>query len=277
MFATLRVAVRARSVRAQFEHTDENRSKCPPPADDGAEEAGPILSDLPGKDVTGKRAVTVSTRQRGSKVLEYQSKKNAAPSARRRVVVLVSLVGVMTLTSALLLAIAPVPLTPQATSSLLAIDAPQSFDEVFDVPSVPIEAHRWNYIYIHHSAGTSGNAQSLLGNDSMPADHFVIGNGEGAADGEIQIGRRWNLQLGPGSVPGAESIVPSCISICLVGDFNQGRPTPTQQRQLVQLVNALQNRLHIANDRVSFYTQAASMAGIGSYFPANDFRKQIMP
>jgi len=227
---------------------------------------------------TGKRAVNVSTRQRGSsKVLNYQSKKNAAPSARRRVVVLVSLVGVMTLTSALLMAIAPVPLPPQATSSLLAIDTPQSFDEVFESPSVPIEARRWNYIYIHHSAGTSGSAQSLLGNDSMLADHFVIGNGDGAADGEVQIGRRWHQQLAPGSVAGAESIVPSCISICLVGDFNQGRPTPTQQRQLVQLVTALQGRLHIAGDRVSFFTQAASTAGVGSYFPASDFRKQIMP
>ena len=275
MFATLRVAVRARSVWADAGTRTKIAENAP---------HRPMMEQRGGADIigpatqgrTGKRAVNVSTGQRTSGKVQNKT-KNAVPSARRRVVVLVCLVGVMTLTSALLLAIAPVPLSPQATSSLLAVDTPQSFDEVFESPSVPIEAKRWNYIYIHHSAGTSGNAQSLLGSDSMLADHFVIGNGDGAADGEIQIGRRWNQQLAPGSVSGAESIAPSCISICLIGDFNQGRPTPTQQRQLVQLVTALQSRLHISNDRVSFFEKAALSAGIGSYFPAKDFRKQIMP
>jgi hypothetical protein len=218
----------------------------------------------------------VSIGQRNTGKSQSKSKASA-PSARRRVVVLVALVGVLTFTSALLLAIAPAPLTSQTTASLLAVDSPQSFDELFESTSVPIEGHKWNYIYIHHSASPSGNATTLAGNDSMLADHFVIGNGDGCADGEIQIGLRWKQQLPPGRTPGMEHIDSGCISICLVGDFNQTRPTPTQQRQLVQLVTALQNRLHVSSDRVSFTTKTDTAAGIGSFFPANDFRKQILP
>ncbi len=203
--------------------------------------------------------------------------KGSAPSAKRRVVVLVALVGVLTVTSALLLAIAPAPLTTQATASLLAVDTPQSFDELFESTSVPIEGSKWNYIYIHHSNTASGNATTVAGNDSMLADHFVIGNGEGCGDGEIQIGLRWKQQLAPGVTRGMDHIDAGCISICLIGDFNQTRPTPTQQRQLLQLVTALQSRLHVSSGRVSYSTQTDSAAGIGSFFPASDFRKQILP
>jgi hypothetical protein len=193
------------------------------------------------------------------------------------VVVLVSLVAVLTFTSALLLAIAPAPLNPQATGSLLAVDSPQSFDELFDSTSVPIDNNRWQYIYIHHSAGPSGNAETLRGNDSMLADHFVIGNGDGCGDGEVQIGVRWKQQLAPGRTSGSQWIVPSCISICIVGDFNETRPTPTQQRQLAQLVTALQSRLHVPGSRIFFDPKPTTPAGIGSYFPARDFRSQVLP
>jgi len=249
---------------------EENHRELTPAADDGLEEARPILSDVPHKEVKGGQIV--STRQRNTGKNEKKSKATG-PSAQRRVVVLIALVGVLTVTSALLLAIAPAPLSTENTASLLAVDTAQSFDELFESPTVPVA--KWGYIYIHHSASQAGNATTLAGNDSMMADHFVIGNGDGCADGEIQIGRRWKLQLAPGRTPGADSIVDNCISICMVGDFNQARPTPTQQRQLVQLTNALQAKLHIPASRVFFATQTESAAGIGSFFPASDFRKQI--
>ena len=220
---------------------------------------------------------TVSTRQRNaSKSLSGKSQsKKTAPSAKRRVVVLVALVGVLTLTSALLLAIAPAPLSTQTAASLLAVDETQSLDEIFETPTAQMA--KWNYIYIHHSASPAGNATTLAGNETMMPDHFVIGNGEGAADGEIQMGLRWKQQLQPGRTPGADYIDRSCISICVVGDFSQNGPDKVQQRQLVQLVSALQNRLHIPAGRVSFFTNSNSMAGIGATFPANDFVRQILP
>jgi hypothetical protein len=192
-------------------------------------------------------------------------------------VVLVSLVAVLTLTSALLLGLAPPPLRPQAVSSLFAIDAPQSFDTLFDSTSVRVDAARWHNIYVHQSATLSGSAQSLADSNTGLADHFVIGNGDGCNDGEIQIGQRWTQQLAPGLTPGSNYIDGDCISICLVGDFDQTRPTPTQQRRLSQLVVALQSRLHIPRERVFVYSRVSSPAGVGRNFPAQDFQAQIVP
>jgi hypothetical protein len=199
------------------------------------------------------------------------------PATRRRVAVLVSLVAVLTFTSALLLALAPAPLNPQASSSLFAIDAPQSFDVLFDNPVVPIPAARWQYIYIHHSSTVSGSAQTLAESALGLADHFVLGNGDGCADGEIQVGQRWTQQVAADRTPGTDSIRPDCISICLIGDFNQSRPTATQQRRLVQLVSALQGRLHIPRSHLFFDSHPANAAGIGRYFRSDEFLQGILP
>ena len=188
----------------------------------------------------------------------------------------VSLVGVLMLTSALLLALAPAPLSPEATSSLFAVDAPQSYDVLFDT-NVPVTAGRWKFIYIHHSQTPSGSAQSLCTTEAGLPDHFVIGNGDGCGDGEIQIGQRWAQQTAAGVTPGASEIRADCISICVIGDFNHARPTPTQERRLAQLVSALQGRLKVNGKAVSLYPRTASPAGIGRYFPEAEFRARILP
>jgi hypothetical protein len=207
-----------------------------------------------------------------------QGGSDAPSPARRRVAVLVSLVGVLTLTSALLLALAPAPLRPQATQSLLAfVDAPQSFDVLFDSTTVPVNSGRWQNIYIHQSGSVSGSAQTLADSTSGLPDHFVIGNGDGCADGEIQVGQRWTQQLAPGVTPGANYIDGDCISICLIGDFDLTQPTPTQQRRLIQLVGALRSKLRINPEHVYFYDGVSSAAGVGRYFPTRDFRAQIAP
>jgi hypothetical protein len=193
------------------------------------------------------------------------------------VAVLVSLVAVLTLTSALLLALAPAPLRPQASQSLFAIDTPQTFDSLFDSTGVPVDPARWHNIYIHHSDTVSGSAQTLAESSTGLADHFIIGNGDGCGDGEIQVGQRWAQQLTPGLTPGANYIDGDCISICLVGDFNLTQPTPTQQRRLIQLVGALQNKLHIPREHVYLYSGVETAAGIGRYFPGHDFRSQLAP
>ena len=217
-----------------------------------------------------------AARRKSGKSSKQSGQGDASPT-RRRVTVLVSLVGVLTLTSALLRALAPAPLNPQASSSLFAIEAPESLDVLFTSTSVPVLDGRWHYIYIHHSASLGGSAQTLSESATGLPDHFVIGNGDGCADGEIQIGQRWTQQSAPGVTPGATYIEPGCISICLIGDFNQTRPTPTQDRRLVQLVSALQNRLRVPGARVFLDTNTANAAGIGRHFPANEFRSQVLP
>ena len=197
-------------------------------------------------------------------------------NTHRRVIVLSTLITVLTLTSALLLALAPAPLSPDSTSSLFAIDTPQTMDVVFQTDT-PARTARWKYIYIHHSRTTSGNATSLARTPEGAADHFVIGNGDGCADGEIQISQRWNKQLSAAPPAGARDIDPDCISICVVGDFDRSVPTPTQVRRLGQLVSTLQGRLHVSGRGVLLIEQPGSVAGIGKFFPTTAFREQLLP
>ena len=198
-------------------------------------------------------------------------------NTHRRVIVLSTLITVLSLTSALLLALAPAPLTPDASSSLFAIDTPNSMDVIFQTDSPPRTA-RWKYVFVHQSHTTSGNALTLAGNSPQGvADHFVIGNGDGCMDGEIQVGQRWNKQLSAAPPAGAQEIDRDCISICIVGDFDRGVPTPTQLRRLSQLVNTLQGRLHIGAKNVLMIDQPGSAASIGRYFPSTAFRDQLLP
>jgi N-acetyl-anhydromuramyl-L-alanine amidase AmpD len=194
---------------------------------------------------------------------------------QRKFVVFSSLVAVLTLTSALLLALAPAPLTPDATSSLFAIDAPDSMDVIFRT-AAPTKADRWNYIYVHQSRTTGGNALTLSQRPGGLGDHFVIGNGDGAIDGEIQVAARWDAQLAAAPPPGAASINADCISICVIGDFGRSRPTPTQLRRLSQLVTTLQARYRIPADRVML-VPSDSPAGLGPHFPLPELRQQLLP
>jgi len=199
--------------------------------------------------------------------------------ANRKVAVFVSLVATVALTSLLLLALATPPLTSSAWRSLFAVDAPESLDAIFQtqVPAVP---GHWRYIYVHHSRTTGGDAVSL----STPAednplafsDHFVIGNGDGCVDGEVQMTQAWNHQEGIRTPPPGAKLSSACVSICLVGDFSRTRPTAAQQRRLTQLVQALQARLHIPAEAVFTHAEVDSPAGIGHAFPAADFRQQLL-
>ena len=198
-------------------------------------------------------------------------KKN---KSNRKVVVFVSLVGTLTLTSALLLALAPAPLTPDTSTSLFAVDAPSSLDAIFDTNTPAVG--RWKYIYIHHSRTPAGNARTIA--DEGVVDHFVIGNGDGCVDGELQMTQTWKRQESIDRPPtGVSRMDPTCISVCIVGDFDHSRPTPTQERRLAQLVGTLQSKLHIPANRVLTVDQPGSMAGIGHSFPTEQFRNLILP
>jgi hypothetical protein len=197
--------------------------------------------------------------------------------SHRKFIVFSTLLGVLSLTSALLMALAPAPLVPDAASSLFAVDEPRSMDVIFETKT-PVPANQWKYIYIHHSQTASGNALTLGQNTNGLGDHFVIGNGDGCVDGELQIGQRWNNQRSALPPAGANKIDAACISICLVGDFDRTVPTPTQMRRLAQLVTSLQAQLHIEGNNVLLIDQQGqSAAEIGRYFPKTAFRGQLIP
>lgn len=197
--------------------------------------------------------------------------ENIVKNVSRKCIVFTSLISLLTLTSMLLLALAPAPLMPDAASSLFAVDKAPSLEILFNTQIKP-QPEQWKYIYIHHSRTASGNALTLGQNAGGLGDHFVIGNGNGGSDGEIQYGRRWNQQLSATTVAD-----PNCISICLVGDFDRTLPTSAQVNSLAQLVGTLQGRLNIAGSDVLWIDRQASATGIGSYFPKTVFREQLLP
>lgn len=197
----------------------------------------------------------------------------AKASSRRTWVVLTCLFGMLAFTGALLKALDPGPLGPDASTSLFAI-GDQTIDRVFET-NVPLRTTHWKSIYIHQSLTSSGDAMSLGSGRGEIPDHFVIGNGHGCADGEIQIGRRWSQQLpcGLSDLSRADS-----ISICLIGDFNHGRPTATQEARLAQLVTALQRQFTISSEHVLLLTRRnAGVVGAGANFPVAELRAQLIP
>ncbi len=103
-------------------------------------------------------------------------------------------------------------------------------------------SNQWQWIVIHHSGTFSGNAAAFDRYHSRVkhmenglAYHFVIGNGHGSGDGEIEVGKRWRLQLPGGHVRG-EALNRIAIGICMVGDFNEDIPTRKQLDSLSGLL-----------------------------------------
>jgi hypothetical protein len=201
---------------------------------------------------------------------------------RRKIFVFFSLLLVLTFTSLLLKAMARNPMQPDAADTLFAYGTGDSIDAIFNMQA-PVEPGHWQYLYIHHSKSPGGNALSLGGGPDGIGDHFVIGNCDGLADGELQISQRWNHQQ-PALSPSDNvlAVRPTCISICLVGDFDRKPPTPMQLGRLGQLVQALQTRCRIPAGRVEWLADSAaapatsaSAAGIGRLFPAAAFHDQL--
>jgi hypothetical protein len=203
---------------------------------------------------------------------------SAAPRRNRAVAVFVSLVGTVTFTIVLLAILAPPPLAGTLWQSLYAFNGPDTADATDGIfqTQVDVVPSRWRFIYVHHSRTLSGDAESLA--KTGASDHFVIGNGDGCFDGEIEMTQRWNHQQSVTNRPDSLAQVDSdCISICVVGDFDRTVPTANQQRHLAQLVGTLQSRLGIGASGVKMYDVAGNTAGIGHAFPVAAFKSQILP
>src|SRR3954467_7683310 len=111
------------------------------------------------------------------------SLKNAR--SRRNLLVIAGLLSSLTLTSVLLLILAPSPLLPEPRS-LLVVESNPSLDEIFDTRT-PIQSRRWQSIFIHHSKTRRADTQAA-------AEHFLITGPADSSDGEIRIDPLWNNQ-----------------------------------------------------------------------------------
>lgn len=147
-------------------------------------------------------------------------------------------------------------------------------------------SNRWSHIIVHHSGSQSGNAQrfdahhrNVNGWDEL-GYHFVIGNGRGSGDGEIEVGSRWIKQK-----HGAHCKTPDNayndhgIGICLVGDFRQSAlsgPTPAQMASLARLTKFLMRECNINADNVLTHRGATGRTICpGTRFPLHAFRRSL--
>lgn len=142
---------------------------------------------------------------------------------------------------------------------------------------------RWKHVVIHHSGVSKGTVQSMdryhreeRRMENGLAYHFVIGNGNGMRDGEIAVGRRWREQLNGGHLA-SEAQNRISIGICLVGDFEKGKPTARQMQSLTLLTEALLKRCQLSASAVKTHQQI-NVTGTrcpGRNFPAQTFVKSL--
>jgi N-acetyl-anhydromuramyl-L-alanine amidase AmpD len=142
----------------------------------------------------------------------------------------------------------------------------------------PSKADRpWRYIVLHHSAAATGSYdqidaehRKILGIDGC-GYHFVIGNGNGSGDGQIEVAQRWTNQKQGVHCRNARShdVDEYGIGICLVGDLDKDAPTPRQIAAAKALVAHLSARYNVAQARVQTHAHLAATKTVcpGRHFP----------
>ena len=117
------------------------------------------------------------------------------------------------------------------------------------IDRAPVRRGRWKYIVVHNSGTREGNARvfdiyhkRVRHMQNGLAYHFVIGDGHGSGDGQIEIGDRWKRQINGGHVA-SDYLNDIALGICLVGDFNRDLPTKAQTGALEELVSYLRERV----------------------------------
>lgn len=147
------------------------------------------------------------------------------------------------------------------------------------IPSIPDNVKQyagrrgWEYIVIHHSASTSGSAakfdkmhREVNGWDRGLGYDFVIGNGNGSGNGQIEVGPRWIKQI-DGAHAGVQKYNRYGIGICLVGNFEDNMPTEKQILSLISLIKFLQERYNIPSENVILHRHVKQTACPGANFP----------
>lgn len=169
-----------------------------------------------------------------------------------------------------------------ALPPLMSITGPNSVEIVLNTRA-PLDRSRWTSIVIHDSGSPVGSPAAL---DAIARERglkgigydFVIGNGNGMADGEIHVTNRWMQQVAGAHASGnrADEFNRNGIGICLVGDGNRQQFTRAQLDRLVQLLDLLSRELGIPAERVYLHSDIAQTSSPGRLFPASIVRAQLV-
>jgi hypothetical protein len=158
---------------------------------------------------------------------------------------------------------------------------PRSIQRAIDKAAV--RPGRWQYIVIHHSGVDTGTVKAMdqyhcevRHMENGLAYDFVIGNGNGMGDGEIAVSRRWTQQLDGGHLA-SEAQNKVALGICLVGNFDERRPTPRELDGLRALVEALMVRCKLTPRAVKTHQQINIVPTHcpGAKFPTKSFLNSL--
>ncbi|MBX9792259.1 MAG: peptidoglycan recognition protein family protein [Pirellulales bacterium] len=150
-------------------------------------------------------------------------------------------------------------------------------------PEIP--ASQWRQIVIHHSATASGSVSSIDAEHRRRVDadgkpwlgigyHFVIGNGNGMNEGQIEPTFRWREQL-PGAHAGVAAANAAGIGICLIGNFEDAPPSPQQLAAAVRLTRALATEYNIAPADILRHGELKATDCPGRRFPWEAFHTAV--
>jgi N-acetyl-anhydromuramyl-L-alanine amidase AmpD len=140
---------------------------------------------------------------------------------------------------------------------------------------VDVEENRWEYVVLHHSATDEGSADNFdryhreqKNWEHGLAYHFVIGNGNGSGNGEIEVGDRWKKQI-HGAHTANMDLNRISIGICLVGNFEaDSEPTDNQIESLISLVAYFSEKYNIPKSRIVRHSQVLQK---GTACPGKNF------
>lgn len=146
---------------------------------------------------------------------------------------------------------------------------------------------RWNYIVIHHSAGSFGHLKLLQqvhrerqGGDPIDAIpyHYIIGNGHGMTMGEIVSGWRqtWDVWGAHVSHNNFDRNFRG-IGICLIGNYERDVVPSGQYQALIRLTQRLMQKYHIPAANVTGHGMIPGEATKcpGKNFPLDRFKADI--
>lgn len=166
----------------------------------------------------------------------------------RSITVLFSLIASMTVGAIVLMVLDDQhPLTP--TFSLTAHLRLGSAEKAINNTLVRPVAH-WDQVQVYYSNTTGGDAAELalltgLANGTKDQFHFLVGNGSGAQDGEIQAGEFWIRQR---LCQGRSGLV----RVCIISDGRTGSITDSQRKQTEALLEELIRSFDISRRNIHY-------------------------
>lgn len=116
--------------------------------------------------------------------------------------------------------------------------------------------NRWERIEVFYSGTRVGDIAwltSLSGLNSVKDlnCHFVVCNGQGGEDGEIQTTEKWQKQLS--TRPSKNWYSPTkTIRICMIADTKLSYPTDYQLKRVEALIKSLTRRFGIQQDHIHY-------------------------